>query len=190
MRSIYLLTLACALSLAVVRSEASMSMNFKEAHIIDVIEAYAKKANQKFIVDPGVRGKISIFLQRPVSTKEAYDKLSSALALNGYAISQQDGTYVVMSARNIQRNHLEVTSERPELKPERMVVWIYQPKHVSAESIGKELRNLPSKDGEVAVSSATNQIVFTDWTSNLNRVAEILARVDRAAGEESAKSTQ
>ena len=36
-------------------------MYFKEEEILKIIEIYSKASGQKFVVDPGVRGKVSIF---------------------------------------------------------------------------------------------------------------------------------
>ncbi|MCK6597317.1 MAG: general secretion pathway protein GspD [Bdellovibrionaceae bacterium] len=159
-------------------AEEKMKMLFNNEEITKVIEVYSKISGQKFIVDPTVRGRISIFIQKPVSIQEAFNQLSSALAINGYAISKQGDTMVVKTARNIQRDFIEVSNEIPLLKPERMYTWIYTPKNLSAESISRELRILPSKDGEFSVFSGTNKIIFTDWVSNIHRIASILKDLD------------
>jgi general secretion pathway protein D len=130
-------------------------------------------------VDPGVRGKISIFLPTEVAITEAFNHLSSALAINGFAISKQGDTMVVKAARNIQRDLIEVSTNRPTLEPQRMYSWIYTFKHIAAEDVNRDLRILPSKDGEMNVHPQGNQIVITDWTSNLNRIAEVLKELDK-----------
>ena len=106
-------------------------------------------------------------------------KLSSALAVHGYAISKQENTFVIRGARHAQRDLIEVSTEVPALKPERMVSWVITLKYISAKTILKEMRNLPSRDGEMNLSSQSNQIVFTDWSGNLNRVAELLKQLDK-----------
>ncbi len=108
------------------QAEDKISMNYVNEDLIKIIEVYAKQSRQKFIVDAGVRGKVSILLPEPVSITEAFHHLSSALAINGYAISTQGDTMVIKSARNIQRDLHEVSQEKPALKPERMYTWIYQ----------------------------------------------------------------
>jgi general secretion pathway protein D len=125
---------------------------YKDTEITQLIEFYSKISGQKFVVDAGVRGKISIFAQTPVSTEEVFNLLSSSLALNGYAINKQGDTMVVRSARNAQRDLLEVSTEPPTLKPERMYTYIYTPKYVTTEMINRELRIFSSKDGEMSVT--------------------------------------
>lgn len=168
-------------------AEDQIKMYFNNEDLIKIIEMYSKASGQKFVVDPGVRGKVSIFLQEPVSVQEAFNQLSSALAVNGYAISKQGDTMVIKSARNVQRDLIEVSTERPVLKPERMYTWIYSAKHLPADSINRDLRILLSKDGELSVSMNTNQLIFTDWASNLNRVAELMKELDKPVDPATAK---
>lgn len=178
MKSLPLALILCFYT-ALAKSETNIKMNFKNEELSKVIEAYSKASNQKFIIDPAVRGKVSILLPQPVSVDEAFNQLSSALAVNGFAISKQGDTMIVKSARSIQRDLIEVSSARPNLKPERMVVWIYTPKNISVRTIVDEMRMLSSKDGEMSVLAKTNQVVFTDWASSLNRVADLLEKVDQ-----------
>tara|TARA_B110001454_G_scaffold16145_1_gene14573 strand:- start:56771 stop:57445 length:675 start_codon:yes stop_codon:yes gene_type:complete len=175
------------LSLSVFAADTKMKMYFNNEEIVKIIEKYSKASGQKFVVDPGVRGRVSIFIQEEVTIEDAFNQLSSALAINGFGISKQGDTMVVKTGRNIQRDLIEVSTQRPSLKPERMYSWIYTFKNISAESAIRDLRILPSKDGEMNVHSATNQIIFSDWTSNLNRIADVLKEVDKKPDPEIAK---
>lgn len=183
-----LVTLILAVfTISISQAEDKIKMYFNNEELTKIIEFYSKFSGQKFVVDATVRGKISIFLQEPVSVEEAFNHLSSALALNGYAISKQGDTMVIAAARNIQRDLIEVSTERPGLKPQRLYTWIYNVRHLAADSINREFRIFPSKEGEMTVSAGTNQLVFTDWVSNLNRVAEILKEIDKPIDAETAK---
>jgi type II secretory pathway component GspD/PulD (secretin) len=160
-------------------ADKKMKMNFSNEDISKVIESYAKSSDQNFIVDPSVRGKITIINAESVEMAEAYNQLSSALALNGYGISKQENSYVVRPARSIQRDLIEVTNEVPALKPERMVTWVMTVKNISAKNVLRDMRNLSSREGEMNLSSQSNQIVITDWTSNLNRISELFKQLDK-----------
>ncbi len=166
-------------SLSIAKADGKIKMNFNNEDITKIIEIYSKASGQKFVVDANVRGKVSIFLPEAVSVEEAFNQLSSALAINGYAISKQGDTMIIKSARNIQRDLIEVSTEKPPLKPERMYTWIYTAQNLPVGSINRDLRILTSKDGEMSINVNTNQLIMTDWVSNLIRVGEILKEVDR-----------
>lgn len=165
------------LSQATFASE-KINFNFKNKDLSSVIERYAKHSGKKIVFDPNLKGKISIISPQPVTIEEAFSLLSQSLARNGIALSNQNGTLVAMSARNIQRSYLPVVTELPKLVPEQMITYIVELKNASAQDIMKNLRILPSKDGEMS-SDGQNRLVFTDWISNLHRVNEILAELDK-----------
>lgn len=157
---------------------ANVKFSFNNEELPKMIESYSKATGQKFVVDPGVRGKATINGADSVSEAEAFNLLSSALAVNGYAISKQGDTMTIMNARNIQRSLVDVSKTLPELKPERMTTWVYTFKYISAAKVGRDMRILSSKDGEMSVFPDTNQVVLTDWTSNLQRVSNIFKELD------------
>ena len=178
-----LAALGLIFSVTTAHAEDKIKMYYNNEEIIKIIETYSKVSGQKFIIDPSVRGKISIFNQESVSLVEAFNQLSTALAINGFAISKQDDVMVVKLARNIQRDYLQVGSEVPSLKPERMYVWIYTVKTRSAGQILRDMRNLLSVNGEVASDELTNQLFFTDFTSNINRIAAMIKELDKPADD-------
>lgn len=183
----YFVLLFIIISTQISFAQAKMKMNFTNLEITKIIEDYSKASGQKFIVDPGVRGRISIFVQEAVTLEEAFNHLSSALAVNGFAMSKQGDTIVVKAARNIQRDLIEVSTVRPTLKPERMYSWVYTVKNFTAEQISKDFRIITSKDGEMNLSTNTNQLIITDWTSNLNRIADLFEEIDKKVDPSTAK---
>lgn len=183
----YLVLFLTVINLSWASAETTMKMNYNQEDLLKVIEAYSKVSGQKFVVDASVRGKVSIFTQKELPLAEAFNELTSALAVNGYGISKQGDTMIVKSARNIQRDYIEVSSERPSLKPERMYSWVYSVRNQSASQINRDVRTLMSRDGEMVVNTALNQLIFTDWVSNLNRIADLLKEIDKPADPAVAK---
>lgn len=164
---------------AVYAAKNDIRFNYKDTPIVEVIEDYSKLSGQKFIIDPQVKGQITIINPERISVEDAFHQLSMALAANGLAISKQGNTMLVSQARMIQRNLIEVTTELPNLKPEKMHTWIINLKHANADQVNRQLRILSSRDGELVPYTATNQIIVTDWVSNLHRIASIIKELDR-----------
>jgi type II secretory pathway component GspD/PulD (secretin) len=175
-------SVASAVTLAapsVFPQDVKMKVNFKDQEITSMIESFAKASQKTFVVDPGVRGKISVFASGEVGLDEAFDLLSTGLALNGFAIVEREGRYVVMASRNAQRSSIPTLTEITSVKPERYVTLIVNLKHISAEEANKRLRVLPSKDGEMTPYEPTNSLLITDYISNVNRIAELLKQMDQ-----------
>lgn len=164
-----------------------IKFNYNNAEIAAVIEDYSKASGQKIIVDSTVRGRVSILNPAEVTTTDAFSQLSEALAINGFAIVTNGDQMTVKNARSAQRDNLAVVTELPSEKPQRMVTWVINLKNIAAVDVMRELRLLTSSYGELVMNSKNNQLIITDWSSNLQRVSALLQKVDVPADPKVAK---
>ena len=174
---------ALVLSLISVSAAAkgTMKFNYQNADIMDVIKDYSQASGQKFVVDPQVKGKVTAMNPESVSVEEGFNQLSMVLASNGLAISKQGDVMMISQARRIQRNLIEVGPDLPSLKPEKMFTWVISLKFISADEVNKQLRILTSTDGELVPFTQRNQLIVTDWVSNLHRISALIAQLDKPA---------
>lgn len=159
-----------------------IKMNFVNEEIPMIIEHYAKESGTRFIVDSTVRGKISILNQDKVTLEEAYNQLSEALAINGFAILKKEDYSLIRNARSVQRDGIEVyINEVPSLRPQRMATWVVTLKNISVRELQQNIgRLLNSSYGELQVYPEKNQLVVTDFTSSINRIAKMVLEMDKA----------
>jgi len=160
------------------QSGEKIKFYFNNEEITKVLENFSRISGKKMIVDSSVRGKISIFNPDTVDVTEAFNQVSKALSMNGYAFVPEGDTLVVRPVRQIQRSLIEVGSELPPPKPERMFSWIVTLKNIPTSVISKDLKVLTSKDGEFNIITNNNQIIFVDWISNLYRIRELIKEID------------
>jgi general secretion pathway protein D len=172
-------TVASAFEPQTFDKSVKITLNHKDQEVGAMIESFAKASKKTFVVDPGVRGKVSVFAPEPVGLDEAFDLLSTSLALNGYAIIEHADRYVVMASRNAQRSSIPTLTEIKSVKPERYVTLIMTLNHIPVTEINKNLRILPSKDGEMMSLIESNQLLITDYISNVNRIAGIVKILDQ-----------
>jgi general secretion pathway protein D len=165
----------------------TLSFNFKNADVTTVIKEYAKASGQKFIVDPNAQGTITIINKGDVNLDEAFNQMSAALAINGIGISKQGNEMIVKQARALQRDLIEVSSQLPAMHPTKMATWVISLKYISADEVNKQLRMLTSRDGELAPFTHNNQLVITDWTPNLHRVAQLIKELDVQVSKKATK---
>lgn len=161
--------------------------SFQNEDLLKVVEAYARWAEIKIIVDPNLRGRITILNPGPVSVRQAYEDLSLALSLEGMGFSRVGDTLVLRSARNLQRGLIEVKTTLPAVKPERMVTYVLKLKNIPAVAVNRDIRILLSKDGEMVPDANSNSLIITDWTSNLQRVHNVMMELDVPANAKMAK---
>ena len=75
---------------------APITLNFKDADIDSVIGAFGHLMNRTFIIDPRVRGKISLETPKPVPQAKALEMLQSVLRVQGFAMVESGGLTKVL----------------------------------------------------------------------------------------------
>jgi general secretion pathway protein D len=164
--------------------ETIESFDFPNVEITDVIKAISELTGKNFIIDPGVRGKITIIAPSKISVSEAYKAFLSALAINGFTVVPSGSFLKVKSARNAQRDNIETFSGAYYPNSDQMITRIIHLKHISASQVNRDLRILPSKDGEMNIYEPTNSIIISDYGSNIDRVMKIISQLDVPGFEE------
>ncbi|HEX7673994.1 MAG TPA: type II secretion system secretin GspD [Bdellovibrio sp.] len=164
--------------------ETIESFDFPNVEIGDLIKAVSELTGKNLIVDPGVRGKITIIAPSKITVAEAYKAFLSALAINGFTVVPSGAFLKVKSARNAQRDNIETYSGAYYPNSDQMITRIIHLKHISASQVNRDLRILPSKDGEMNIYEPTNSIIISDYGSNIDRVMKIISQLDVPGFEE------
>lgn len=160
------------------------SFDFPNAEITDLIKAIGELTGKNFIIDPGIRGKITISAPSKITVAEAYKAFLSALAINGFTVVPSGSFLKVKSARNAQRDNIDTFSGTYYPNSDQMITKIIHLKHISASQVNRDLRILPSKDGEMNIYEPTNSIIISDYGSNIDRVMKIITQLDVPGFEE------
>jgi type II secretory pathway component GspD/PulD (secretin) len=181
--------LICSMFIAITgAAEEKIQFNFLNEEITKIAELYSKATGTKFVIDSTVRGKITILNSNPISTNEAYNQFSEGLKLNGFAIVKKDDYSTIRNARSAQRDGVEISNTLPALRPERVATWIVTLKNISADEVQHRLgRMMTSMYGEIESVPSKNQIILTDFTSSLDRMASIIKEIDQPADPKLAK---
>lgn len=173
-----LITILNFICLSLTWGEEKIKFYFNNEEIIKVLDYYSRASGQKLIVDSQIRGKVSILNPDTVELSEAFNQVSKALSMNSYAIIRESDTLVVRPVKQVLRGLIEVGTELPIPKPERMFSWVVTLKNIPVSMVNKELKKLTSKDGEMTILGENNQIIIVDWVSNLYRVRELIKQID------------
>lgn len=158
--------------------ETIESFDFPNADIQDIVKAISELTGKNFIIDNGLRGKITIVAPSKITVAEAYKAFLSALAINGYAVVPSGKFLKIRSARNAQRDSIETYSGAYYPNSDQMITRIIHLKHISADAVNRDLRILTSKDGEFSVYTPTNSLIMSDYGSNIDRVMKIIEQLD------------
>lgn len=158
--------------------ETIESFDFPNAEVQDIVKAISELTGRNFIVDPDVRGKITIMAPSKITVAEAYKAFLSALAIRGYTLVPSGGFWKIRNSRSAQKDGIELYSGDYYPNTDQLITRVIQFKHISAELMEKNLRNLISRDGDFFVYASTNSIILSDYGSNVERVVKIFSQMD------------
>ncbi len=69
--------------------DESWTINMQSADIRDFIEQISSISGQTFIIDPRVKGQVTVVAQQPMSLAEVYKLFLSVVSTHGFAVMPQ-----------------------------------------------------------------------------------------------------
>ena len=167
-------------------SPGLVSLNFVDADIEGVIKAVGEAIGKNILVDPRVKGTISLTSDKPLNHTEALATLTAALRLQGYALVEGPGFYRVVPEADAKLQGGRVTVDASgaggatESAPvgDQIITQVFRLKYESANNLVPVLRPLIAPNNTITAYPANNTLVITDYSGNLRRIAHIVAAID------------
>lgn len=155
-----------------------VTLDFIDADIESVARAMAVMTGHTVIVDPRVKGTVTLKADKPVPVAQAYNQFLAALRLQGFTVVQAGGIdKVVMEAdAKLQSEAVNLGTKGPATN--QVVTQIFRLNYESANNLVPVLRPLISPNNTITVSPNSNQLIVTDYADNLQRIARIIAALD------------
>lgn len=175
--------LTCSLPAAAATATAQsddFSLNLTDADISVFIQTVAEITGRNFVIDPRVKGKVTVITSTPTNADRIYEIFLATLQVNGYvAITAGDIVKIVPDAGSTQRAaDSGLTSGGDEL-----VTRVIEVRHVSAKQLALALRPLLPPTAYLSSHPEAKMLVIADTASNVERMARIVARIDGASDQ-------
>ena len=173
----YLALLAFMLSVISLNSQAqSVSFNLKNADIRSVIDMVSGITGKNFIIDPRVKGKVTLVSSTPVEPEDVYDIFLSIMKVHGYVALQAGGVVNIMPANEgVRGAPLGAASTEED---GQMQVRVVSVENVKATQLVPSLKPLMSKNGHLSAHSSSNSLVISDTGRRVERLIDIVRRLD------------
>ena len=155
-----------------------ITLNMRGADITTVIQWIADLSNKQIILDPRVRGNITILANKPMTVDEAYQVFLSALNVYGYAAIEHDGILRIIPASHAKISPSSVLDNFDKLGSGEQAVYVFRPEQLPANELVKVLKPLISNQGYINSLKQGNQIVIADAGSNIKRISALIERID------------
>jgi general secretion pathway protein D len=170
--------------LATPTSAAPVTLNLKDADINALVESMSVLTGKNFIVDPRVRGRVTIISAKPMDEKELYEVFLAVLAVHGFAAVPGDKVIKIVPAAGAKQEGIPTVDQRIGVEPDQIVTRVIQVQNVAAAQIVPILRPLIPPQGHLAAYTPTNVLIISDAAANVERIASIISRIDLASNEE------
>lgn len=162
----------------------TVNFDFEDADLRAVIQAVAEFTGKNFLVDPAVKGKVTVVAPEPLTEDEAYRVFQSVLEVNGYATVASAGVIKIVPAAQGRTRGLPPgggAASPGGMNPEDLVTRVIHLDHVFAERLVPILRPLLPAYGHLAADPKSASLILTDRAANVERLTGIIERLDRPA---------
>ena len=152
-----------------------VTLNFVNADIEGVTRAVGAILKQQFVVDPRVKGTITLYSDEPLSPREVYLNYLAALRGLGFTVVEVGGLFKVVPEADAKLQTSIVTTEPGARQGDNVITQIFRLNHESANNLVAVLRPLISPNNTINANPGNNSLVITDYADNLQRIGKIIA---------------
>ena len=157
------------------------TVNLKETDIQELIKFVAEATGTTIVVDPAVKGKVKVVSSKPVSRSELYELFLSILEVHGYTAVRSGGVVRVIQSKDARSAPVEVRDGKSSLTSDEYVTQVIRLENISAAKLIPVLRPLVPQQAHMAAYAPSNAIIISDVSSNIDRIRDIIERMDRSA---------
>ena len=186
-----------------VAKEDVASINLRDVEIPALIEIISRETGKNFVVDPRVKGRVTVITSAGISPDELYETFLSILQVHGFSAvpsganlikvvpsnqAKQQPVPVVGGERDYGSKDSAKKGSKPrklkKRKADELITRVIRVEHVPAAMLVPILRPLVPSTGQLQAYGPSNTIVISDRAANIDRLLKIIKKMDRADDEE------
>ena len=158
------------------------TLNFVDADIESVIAAIGDYTNITFIIDPRVKGTVTLVSEKPLTKAQAFQLLTSVLRLRGYTVVTGNGYTKVVPEADAKLQAGPIQSGA--MRGDQIATQIFRLNNESAANLVPVLRPLISPNNTINANPGNNTLIITDYADNLLRLGKIIRALDGTTSTE------
>ncbi|PKN11630.1 MAG: type II secretion system protein GspD [Deltaproteobacteria bacterium HGW-Deltaproteobacteria-4] len=161
------------------RKAASVTLDFKDVELTDLIQTISEMTGKNFVYDDTVKGKVTIISPRGMSLDEAYQVFLSVLSVKGFTVIPAGKMNKVVRAQDAKENTVPTGSDAASSGAEQIVTRLVPVQNIDAATFATSiLTPLIPKSGSVVAYAPTNTLIITDSMANIERLLKIIDELD------------
>jgi general secretion pathway protein D len=162
---------------------ATITPNYKDADLSQIIQAVGEVTGKNFIIDPRVNAKVTMLSATPMSPAAFYEAFLAVLQVYGYVAVPAGKVIKIVPNTDLRQLPANDLPNSVSASSDEIVTQIVTLKNVSAAQLVPMLRPLIPTYGHLAAYPGGNMLIISDRSSNVSRVVRIIERLDESGDE-------
>ena len=155
-----------------------VTLNFVNADIEAVARTLASLTGRQLVVDPRVKGTLTLSTDKPVPPTVAWNQFLAALRLQSFSVVEANGLHKIVPEADAKLQAGPVVATPATPGGGQIQTQIFRLQHENANNLVAVLRPLISPNNTINVTPGTNALVITDYADNLQRLGRIISTLD------------
>jgi len=167
-----------------ISAAGTMTLNLKDADIRAVIATVSEMTGKNFIIDPRVKGKVTVLSSKAMDGDEVYQVFLSILNIHGFAAVPGKNAIKIVPEVDAKQSAIPTASRKGQNVGDQFITRIIPVENVSAAQLVPILRPLLPQQGHLAAYAQTNILIASGLADNMERIVDLVRRVDQANNTE------
>ncbi|WLD59113.1 type II secretion system secretin GspD [Salinispirillum sp. LH 10-3-1] len=155
-------------------------VNMKEADLSLFINQVASITGRTFILDPRVRGQVTIISDDELNAEEIYEVFLAVLKMQGFTVAERGNEVHVIPVNDAKQITGPLVQGEVPINDD-FITRVITLQHASAMELIPILRPIGAKYGHMSGVPSTNAIILVDHADNIARIEQILNTIDVTA---------
>jgi general secretion pathway protein D len=158
---------------------AGFQLNLTGATLQEVIDILARQLKMNYILDPAVRGTVTINTYGELQLPDVMPLLETILRMNGFVAVKVGNLYRIVPSKDAVRLPIPPQSDQKSLpEDERMTLNLIPLRYVTAGDIAKVISPFLGEGAIMTVLETGNLLLIQDNARSMRRTMELLALFD------------
>lgn len=154
-------------------AQETFLLNYQDVDITKVTQDISKFSKKTLILDPRVKGRISIFSDSILSAEQVWNVYLSTIQVHGFAALTEGGVVRIVPENEATRDLNESISQSS------IETKIFTLKNRSAGEILSQIKPITGRQSHLSSIPSINSILLVDKKSNIERIGKLLSEIDQ-----------
>ena len=155
----------------------SITFNFKDAELRDVIEAFALLVGKSYIIDSRVAGKVNVISTEDMSIDEAEKMLHSILKVYGFVMQEQENIVKIVPDQLMREGSL-IIDKNNILNNDQIVTQLFRLFNIPVSQFVNAIQPLLPVESSLVPLQNKNSLIVTTTATSINKIQRIIEKID------------